>query len=211
MQLPSEFVACPFCFEQLSRSLGFAVSCSYFAYRIRPVWEKQVNSGTDIVPVGRQRRNQGCKYVHQPGSLLVTPTLCASPFRCLSPTHPSPVTLLVLSVTGYIFSLQFAGLVGSSICLLHALFRPPVARAVRNARSGDPELHGGDGDLEGGGAVGRGRAGPVNANMRLRTRPALGGPMGMASPPGAGGSMAGFHQTPPIGDPTGSRLHSHAT
>ncbi|CAM9922501.1 unnamed protein product, partial [Scytosiphon promiscuus] len=74
-------------------------------------------------------------------------------------------SMLLLSVTGYIFSLQFSGILGCAVCLLHATFRPPVARAVRNNRGGGgaPELHGGDGDLEGGG--------PVNANMRLRTRP----------------------------------------
>lgn len=119
---------------------------------------------------------------------------------------------MLLSVTGCIFSLQWSGVVGCSLCLLHATFRPPVARAVRSAaRSGsggggveNPELHG-DGDLEGGGgggggAVGRGRAGPVNANIRLRTRP-MGGPGGLAHPLGSD----------PFAPGGGARQHSHGS
>ncbi|CAM9269278.1 unnamed protein product, partial [Ectocarpus fasciculatus] len=121
-------------------------------------------------------------------------------------------SMLLLSVTGYIFSLQFSGILGCAVCLLHATFRPPVARAVRNTRGGGPpELHGGDGDLEGGGGIGRGRPGPVNANMRLRTRPMPGAGAGMATtpPPGAGG---GFRESaPPMVDPSGAGRHSHAT
>lgn len=121
--------------------------------------------------------------------------------------------MLLLSVTGYIFSLQFAAVLGGAVCLLHATFRPPVARAVRRGGGGAPELHGGDGDLEGGGGGnlgGRGRPGPVNANMRLRTRPvpggAMGGGMATSPPPGVG---AGFG-APPMVDPAAGR-HSHAT
>lgn len=120
--------------------------------------------------------------------------------------------MLLLSVTGYIFSLQFAGILGSAVCLLHATFHPPVARAGRSARFvGEPELHGGDGDgdLEGG-AVGRGRAGPVNANIRLRTRPIAGGAMGMGASQPMGGAT--FRENvPPMVDPNTARLHSHAT
>ncbi|CAM9782005.1 unnamed protein product [Pylaiella littoralis] len=127
-------------------------------------------------------------------------------------------SLLLLSVTGYIFALQFSGILGCAVCLLHATFRPPVARAVRNQRGGGggaPELHGGDGDLEGGGAtIGRGRPGPVNANMRLRTRPVPGGPMGGMSttPPPGGGAGAGFRDSaPPMVDPGSAGRHSHLT
>lgn len=129
---------------------------------------------------------------------------------------------LLLSVTGYIFSLQYSVIFGSTLCLLHATFRPPVARAVRTSRSFEPELHGGDGDVEGGvgagsgsgGAISRGRVNAnVNPNIRLRTRPPAGGGMGMAMSPGMGvGGSGGFHESmPPVGDIGISRLHSHAT
>jgi len=131
-------------------------------------------------------------------------------------TKPKPASMLLLSVTGYIFALQFSAVLGCAVCLLHATFRPPVARAVRSRGGGGaPELHGGDGDLEGGGGgggnVGRGRPGPVNANMRLRTRPVPGGAMGgmSTSPTPGGGAGAGFG-APPMVDPAVAR-HSHAT
>lgn len=141
------------------------------------------------------------------------PPYCCTAYCC---TASHPASMLLLSVTGYIFSLQFSGILGSAVCLVHATFHPPLARAGRNARSGgDPELHGGDGDgdLEGGSTVGRGRAGPVNANMRLRTRPTAGGAMGMATaPPMGGGGGANFRENvPPMVDPSTARLHSHAT
>lgn len=135
---------------------------------------------------------------------------------CCTASRRSAASLLLLSVTGYIFSLQFSGILGSAVCLVHATFHPPVARTARNARSGgDPELHGGDGDgdLEGGSTVGRGRAGPVNANMRLRTRPTAAGAMGMATAPPMGGGSGGIFRenVPPMVDPSTARLHSHAT
>lgn len=120
--------------------------------------------------------------------------------------------MLLLSVTGYIFSLQFSGFIGSAVCLLHAVFHPPASRAVRGARGAEPELHGGDGDLEGGGTVGRGRAGPVNANIRLRTRPTAVGAMGMVnSPMGGGGGGGGVRDGVSMLDPAAVRSHSHAT
>ena len=160
------------------------------------------------------------------GSPLMTPRLglnrsaavlsygCTACFCTAS--RPSAASMLLLSVTGYVFSLQFSGILGSAVCLVHATFHPPLARAARSARSGgDPELHGGDGggDLEGGSTVGRGRPGPVNANMRLRTRPTAGGAMGMATgPPMGGGSAGTFRENvPPMVDPSTARLHSHAT
>lgn len=137
----------------------------------------------------------------------------------IAPPHQILASMLLLSVTGYIFSLQFSGVLGCAVCLLHATFRPPVARAVRNSRNGGnaPELHGGDGDLEGGGGggVGRGRPGPVNANMRLRTRPVPVGAMGggATTPPRMGvGGGGGFRDgAPPMVDPSSAGRHSHAT
>ncbi|CAM9566381.1 unnamed protein product [Discosporangium mesarthrocarpum] len=77
---------------------------------------------------------------------------------------------LLLSVTGYVFSLQYSLMLGGIVCILHAVLRPPVARAVRGG--GGLRLEGDGEDLEGGGKVGMGgRAGHVNVNMRLRSRP----------------------------------------
>lgn len=143
--------------------------------------------------------------------------------RALTP----PGTLLLLSITGYIFSLQWSGAVGCSLCLLHATFRPPVARAVRGATSrgpdgigSNPELHGGDGDLEGGGGVGSGGGngrGRVNANMRLRTRPTAGGMTGgggMSPVPMGGGAFHDTRSSGPMVDPmaaTRGRPHAHGS
>ena len=124
-----------------------------------------------------------------------------------APFH-RPASTLLLSVTGYIFALQYSTMFGSTLCFLHATFRPPVARAVRNARNFEPELHGGDGDVEGGSV----RGGRVNANIRLRTRPPAGVAMGMGMSPTLGsGGAGGFHESmPPVGEFGKSRLHSHA-
>ncbi|CAM9204396.1 unnamed protein product [Choristocarpus tenellus] len=82
------------------------------------------------------------------------------------------VCSVMLSFSGYIFTLQYSAIIGSLICLLHAVLRPPVARAVRGG--GDPRVATTGDDLEGGGKVGQGgRSGPVNANMRLRSRPGV--------------------------------------
>lgn len=62
---------------------------------------------------------------------------------------------------------------------------------MRGTRGIEPELHGGDDDLEGGGVVGQGRPGPVNANMRLRTRPPNVGTVPMGNVPMANPSVTG--------------------
>lgn len=113
----------------------------------------------------------------------------SSPPRGATPPRATGA-LVMLSFTGYIFALQWSGALGCTLCLLHATFRPPVARALRGSAlggGGDPELQMGDGDVEGG--VGRGRPAPVNANIRLRSRPAIGGVgPGMSAPPMGGGA-----------------------
>lgn len=124
---------------------------------------------------------------------------------------------MLLSFTGYIFALQWSGAFGCLLCLLHAVFRPPVARALRHASRGctDPELEKGDGDVEGGGAgmKGRGRAAPVNANIRLRSRPGAGGAVGpgMAPPFGAAVANGAFRESGVSRmDPAAStRQHAH--
>lgn len=77
----------------------------------------------------------------------------------------------------------------------------------------------GDGDLEGGSTAVRGRAGPVNANIRLRTRPAAFGGLGseMLNPPrGPGGANGTFREGyVPMMDPadttSSKRGHSHGS
>ncbi|CAM9411401.1 unnamed protein product [Chrysoparadoxa australica] len=128
-------------------------------------------------------------YIVTSPGLLVTLMLCMLMFLAVFMSRRRPLKLgdlelhtreklgaatvasvLLLSLTGYIFTLQWSLLIGGMLSMGHASFRPPVARAVAHQSRADAEHSAGSGgmaameDLEGGGDP---RNMPANANIRL--------------------------------------------
>lgn len=171
--------------------------------------------------------------IRSPGLLLVL-VLCAvlyggifvtRRYAALSPVSmqgrlgaATVVSAILMYWSGYLFTFQWALFVGGVVSFAHALFRPPVARALAprpQERSGNTRM---GADLEGGGpglssggmnngfggmgglGGGMGMPGmggdpfdqsrnlPANANVRLRTRPGC---------PIQGGNMSYGQPAPP--------------